>query len=1121
MADCSNLDQQIKQVEAELAAVQKLKRANAAGAAQRAKKPPNTETFRTFSMVDGTKLRLNPMEFWDEVERLNVGRGEEAIRELVQANFDSKVKPRGSEALNINYAEMPFNEENVNILLELMGERRRNSPTGRDLMTPFTKEVAGQQMMAEIGLRGGNVEEIARGMSKKYKAIDRLPMNMVMSKMMRQDSTRHLADMLDDYAELLGTVGITPQLKENVARAAQYANFFEQVDALMSRRVGQALNARRFSLDTFEQYLQKDMLSYGDVYKLNADTLQDGSLAAQIFDAIKTDDASALKRIARTRRLSALSDVPINDPNFFTSVQLLNAYRKGNMFSGPATLIQRNVVSGALVNASYMMEDVYSGAFRLGMGGLVDAWKAGQYAKGQTYAGMSQAWDAAMDMLTEGRSTFTREGSIEDVTGPSMRTRKEDAIAAMNEAWDSVFSNENYVGKPVDIMRLFNTGARYTVGMIAEKLTDGASTAGYSPVFSLMQAGDEVTRQMAFTWKVGHESYLRAVEEWNQFDVNPPGVKKSNWIRNRANELVEGATFSGLMKDDELVALRRKVGGAQYGDMSTEELRLKMFNDLKGVPNASDELGRMGLDRGMDVTFTQPLTDNITGAVQRARQNPLVGWVMPVWQTTANSLKWLLERDLMVATVKQVALEQKYGILGGKKAAKRMAEAENFSPEQLAQARGKTLNAFFIALTTNALWQAGLFTDGGSFNPENNKIEPGQIPPYSFSIGLTGSLQASKLALPGRTIDLVDLMGLQADIHRAHTEGFINEFDASRLMEGVVVAYARVLNDKNTLKGVTNLLNGMTSFATGQSVDWADTTASTMTGIMPYSGVILSAFRGFSDPNKARGDRREFTPEEEQLFGENPDVGLFQTFRDILSRNLPLPGEMRVERDWLGRERKRPIGLPIDLTAPFAPVLVSDTPLDRWLTKHKLGDMPNGDQRLGSAELGSGYGATMTNDEYNAYRKGMYSAVGSTPAEMVLGDSNTFINTGLAQYNINQYVQGNTLLEALQKLSVDPDYNADLNTPNSPSLAAQLGRPSEERALAKRKYSTQNPTSDPRQVLRVYNAIVNYYSWAGAQSMMQQHPEFAQRAVQASGDAVRGGAIIEDLEATPLGLSPQ
>jgi hypothetical protein len=183
--------------------------------------------------------------------------------------------------------------------------------------------------------------------------------------------------------------------------------------------------------------------------------------------------------------------------------------------------------------------------------------------------------------------------------------------------------------------------------------------------------------------------------------------------------------------------------------------------------------------------------------------------------------------------------------------------------------------------------------------------------------------------------------------------------------------------------------------------------------------------------------------------------------------------------------------------------------------------MPNGDQRLGSAELGSGYGATMTNEEYNSYRKGMYSAVGSVPAEMVLGDSNTFIDTGVAQYNINQYVQGNTLLEALQKLSVDPDYNADLNTPNSPSLAAQLGRPSEERALAKRKYSTQNPTSDPRQVLRVYNAIINYYSWAGSQSMMQQHPEFAQRAVQASGDAIRGGAIIEDLEATPLGLSPQ
>jgi len=1121
MADCSNLDQQIKKAEAELAAIEKLERAQAAGAARRAKKPAAEKTFRTFAMVDGTEVRLNPMEMWDEVERLNVGRGEEYIRELVQANFDKNVKPRGSAGLNINYAQMPFNEENVNVLLELMGERRQQSLTGRDLMTPFSKEVAGQQVMAEIGLRGGNVEEIARGMSKKYKAIDRLPMNMVMSKMMRQDSTRHLADMLDDYAKFLGTVGITPQLKENVARAAQYANFFEQVDALMSRRVGQALNARRFSLDTFEQYLQKDALSYGDVYKLSADTLQDGSLAAQIFDAIKTDDASALKRIARAKRLTALRDAPINEPNYMTSVQLLNASRKANMFSAPATWIQRNVVSGALVNASYMMEDVYSGAFRLGVKGLPDAVRASAYATGQTYAGMSQAWDAAMGMLTDGRSTFTREGAIEGVTGGSMRTRKEDAITAMNDAWESVIDNENYVGKPVDIMRLFNTAARYTVGMVTEKLTDGASTAGYSPTFSLMQGGDEVTRQMAFTWKVGHESYIRAVEEWNQFDVTPPGVKKSDWVRNRTNELVEGATFNGLMTDDELVALRRKVGGAQYGDMGTEELRLKLFNDMNGVPNPSNEMGRLGIERGMDVTFTQPLTDNITGGVQRMRQNPIVGWVMPVWQTTANSLKWLLERDLIVAVFKQTRLEQKYGILGGKNAAERLAAAENFSPAELAQARGKTLNAFFIALATNALWQTGMFTDGGSFNPENNKIEPGQIPPYSFSIGLTGSLQASKLALPGRTIDLVDLMGLQVDIHRAVSEGIISGIEGNRLMEGLVVAYSRVLNEKNTLKGVINLMTAMSSPVTGQNVDWADTTASLMTGVMPYSGMILSMFRGFQDENTARGDRREFTPEEEQLFGENPDIGLFQTFRDLVSRNLPLPGEMRVERDWLGRERKRPFGLPIDLTAPFAPVLVSDAPLDRWLTKHKLGDMPNGDQRLGSAELGSGYGATMTNEEYNAYRVGMYSAVGATPAEMVLGEANTLINTGLAQYNINQYVQGNTLLEALQKLSVDPDYNADLDTPNSPSLAAQLAKPSEERALSKRRYSAQNPGSDPRQVLRVYNAIVNYYSWAGAQAMMREHPEFAQRAVQASGDAVRAGAIIEDLEATPLGLSPQ
>ena len=87
------------------------------------------------------------------------------------------------------------------------------------------------------------------------------------------------------------------------------------------------------------------------------------------------------------------------------------------------------------------------------------------------------------------------------------------------------------------------------------------------------------------------------------------------------------------------------------------------------------------------------------------------------------------------------------------------------------------MNAAAIAVATNYLWQTGVFTDGGSFNPDQRRRENSRIPPYSFSLGTQGVLQMSKLNLPGKSIDLVDLMGLQADIMRAHHENLIKDQD--------------------------------------------------------------------------------------------------------------------------------------------------------------------------------------------------------------------------------------------------------------------------------------------------------------------------------------------------------
>ena len=185
---------------------------------------------------------------------------------------------------------------------------------------------------------------------------------MVMVKRMKLDSTRHYADALEDAADLIETFGLSPEQKTRLARASQWAHMFEQLDALYARKVGQALRARACgSIDE----ITTDVLDFDDVYqKLDLDTLEPGSLASQVLDAIETGNADELRKVAVAKRVQGTNDIPVNESNVMTQVRILNNVRKDNLFLSPNTWIQRNVVAGAMVNFSNGMEDFYSAAFR-------------------------------------------------------------------------------------------------------------------------------------------------------------------------------------------------------------------------------------------------------------------------------------------------------------------------------------------------------------------------------------------------------------------------------------------------------------------------------------------------------------------------------------------------------------------------------------------------------------------------------------------------------------------------------------------------------------------------------------------------------------------------------------
>jgi hypothetical protein len=153
----------------------------------------------------------------------------------------------------------------------------------------------------------------------------------------------------------------------------------------------------------------------------------------------------------------------------------------------------------------------------------------------------------------------------------------------------------------------------------------------------------------------------------------------------------------------------------------------------------------------------------------------------------------------------------------------------------------------------------------------------------------------------------------------------------------------------------------------------------------------------------------------------------------------------------------------------------------------------------------------MSLDEENTWHAEFTTIKGEAPAGYWLG-KNSLIDTGFAVYNIDRYVQGNTLLEALTALSQDPDYGADLSSPNSPSLTAKQ-RPYSEQSLSERKKSI----NDPRGVYKVWDAVITYYDRQAIERMAQQHPEFVTKAL--ANQELKDVRRQEDAEAMMPSLS--
>lgn len=1047
MADCNDLAAQIRALEEQERQLEALQ-LKAEAEVQLMAKAPTRKRIPVLKTMSGDAIGIDPSKWWGQVELDAIRMGDEAVKKMVTAGFTDQVTPRGSIGRMVNYSELAPTDENVAALMEVMGLRRVDTEKGVELLRPFTAQAAFQGLMQLSRETSGNPREVAAYLSRRFKGIENLPSNVFAVARARRESGQHYADVLEEVADAIQGNYLTDEIKAAAGNAARWAHYFENLDAVVRRKVGQGLQSLKNVDNDSVQLLDvpKDLMG------LTLDDVTGGSLLAQTLDAVEKGDALQLKRIATAKRIAEFTKAPINRPNFLTQVEILNTYRRNSLLSSLASWGVRNPASGVAVALNYGAESIVEGSMRVG---VLDGLRAAGHANKMMLQQFQTAWKNAADAFLYGKTRMGMKNAKE-ISPEQLAEAERFVNDSLNQSWQLMLSPRYHATAPlistaVTGFNLLNAAFNKVLGEATKFVT--GSDAGFLASFRLLNAGDEAVRTMAFHWKVNHEAYLRAAKEAQEQGMD------SAWVQRRADDLTEKAVFSGVMTDDDLARFRRErnAGGLPIGDdVDDDTLRLQMFNELNGVPNVADELGRAGNQFTDEITFTTPLNNPVTQGIGLARQNPLVGWILPFWKVPINGVGWILNRSILYQLPKQIAMEvaNQFGT--------------KIDDAVMAQARARTLVSATVFATGYALWQSGALSDGGPWDRTENELWRRSNIPYALNFDAI--IPGGKTRLNG--IDFFDLISMQSDVARAFHDGYLTQGDVNAAMKGIVYAGAKLLENKAALEGLTTILGAMTD---PDRTDWASALASQFTGTLPISGLAGNVTRSVSDPNERMGKRRQLSREEMIALEKDP---LYQTVRPIMAlledvagkayRNYGAPNPRA--KDWLGQTIERPLGLPLDQAIPFMPVIVPQDPTFQWLEKHGFGTKPRPDAEVSEG----GVKLTMTNEEEDVYREEMRTVVGSVPAEQIIGARGA---------SINKYVQGNNLRDALRALSLDPAYNELLGLRISPSKEVQPGVPLSQR--------TNEP--DEQRIYGLIDSVIKYYDQLGMMKMVRDVPSFRER----------------------------
>jgi len=341
---------------------------------------PSRNVLRTYT---GQEIGLSREAWVKQSEQDMVAMGSNTVRDLIEMGFRNEAwgrrgeGPRGDTGRMINYGQwfpdyskLTPNEENIAALLEVMGLERADTPKGVQLKRKFTSTVAGNALVRMMRETGADIGATATYLGKRLKGIDKLPESIVMVAKARWDSVSQYAAKIEAAADAMEAGALTDELRVELGHAAQWAHFFENLDAAARRRVGQALRGLQFDFTDagFDLFGPDPNVARLTIQDINGETL-----VGQVMEHVDRGDVLKLRQLAAAARLNAVTRTSVNEAPFFSQLHLLNTFRRNNMLTSPTTWLVRNPVSGLGVSFYRGLQDIFSGGIRAGARGGMEA----------------------------------------------------------------------------------------------------------------------------------------------------------------------------------------------------------------------------------------------------------------------------------------------------------------------------------------------------------------------------------------------------------------------------------------------------------------------------------------------------------------------------------------------------------------------------------------------------------------------------------------------------------------------------------------------------------------------------------------------------------------------------